>query len=215
MQYTGSIEHAQPSNASSTEQPTCPVCLGTYYIPFSLPCLVYCYSILSFLVFPFPFIYILLVTNDAWTKCSNYLWFLAERLDQDTSGILTTICNHSFHCSCISKWADSSCPVSGFIQSLYARSNNSKWIVCFIIYSNNFLTVNFFISRLVSCVFTGLPLFISGMPLLPAASWKIVLFCLSNHWEPVDMRYMWVCWLRKVRLTVFSTNPYFMIFLSF
>ncbi|KAI7995463.1 BRAP2 RING ZnF UBP domain-containing protein 2 [Camellia lanceoleosa] len=26
------------------------------------------------------------------------------------SGILTTICNHSFHCSCISKWADSSCP---------------------------------------------------------------------------------------------------------
>lgn len=37
---------------------------------------------------------------------------LAERLDQDTSGILTTICNHSFHCSCISKWTDSSCPVS-------------------------------------------------------------------------------------------------------
>lgn len=36
----------------------------------------------------------------------------AERLDQDTSGILTTICNHSFHCSCISKWTDSSCPVS-------------------------------------------------------------------------------------------------------
>ncbi|CAI8615218.1 unnamed protein product [Vicia faba] len=38
--------------------------------------------------------------------CPVYL----ERLDQDTSGILTTICNHSFHCSCISKWADSSCP---------------------------------------------------------------------------------------------------------
>lgn len=36
----------------------------------------------------------------------------AERLDQDMSGILTTICNHSFHCSCISMWADSSCPVS-------------------------------------------------------------------------------------------------------
>ena len=43
----------------------------------------------------------------------------AERLDQDTSGILTTICNHSFHCSCISKWADSSCPVSGSIVSLF------------------------------------------------------------------------------------------------
>lgn len=37
---------------------------------------------------------------------------VTERLDQDMSGILTTICNHSFHCSCISKWADSSCPVS-------------------------------------------------------------------------------------------------------
>lgn len=39
---------------------------------------------------------------------------VTERLDQDMSGILTTICNHSFHCSCISKWADSSCPVSNY-----------------------------------------------------------------------------------------------------
>ncbi|QHO50267.1 BRCA1-associated protein [Arachis hypogaea] len=29
VQYTGSIEHAQPSNATSAKQPTCPVCLGT------------------------------------------------------------------------------------------------------------------------------------------------------------------------------------------
>lgn len=28
VQYTGSIEHAQASPTSSTEQPTCPVCLG-------------------------------------------------------------------------------------------------------------------------------------------------------------------------------------------
>ncbi|MED6171513.1 BRAP2 RING ZnF UBP domain-containing protein 2 [Stylosanthes scabra] len=72
VQYTGSIEHAQPSNATSTEQPTCPVCL--------------------------------------------------ERLDQDTSGILTTICNHSFHCSCISKWADSSCPVCRYCQQQAEKS---------------------------------------------------------------------------------------------
>ncbi|XP_039141813.1 BRAP2 RING ZnF UBP domain-containing protein 2 [Dioscorea cayenensis subsp. rotundata] len=39
-----------------------------------------------------------------------------ERFDQDTSGILTTICNHSFHCSCISKWTDSSCPVCRYCQ---------------------------------------------------------------------------------------------------
>jgi len=36
----------------------------------------------------------------------------AERLDQQISGILTTVCNHSFHSACISKWTDSSCPVS-------------------------------------------------------------------------------------------------------
>ncbi|OIW15815.1 hypothetical protein TanjilG_04350 [Lupinus angustifolius] len=76
VQYTGSIEHAQPSNTISTEQPTCPVCL--------------------------------------------------ERLDQDTGGILTTICNHSFHCSCISKWADSSCPVCRYCQQQAEKS------ICFV-----------------------------------------------------------------------------------
>ncbi|RZC50447.1 hypothetical protein C5167_018873 [Papaver somniferum] len=39
-----------------------------------------------------------------------------ERLDQDTSGILTTVCDHSFQCPCISRWADSSCPVCRFCQ---------------------------------------------------------------------------------------------------
>ncbi|XLR51374.1 hypothetical protein HN51_002112 [Arachis hypogaea] len=72
VQYTGSIEHAQPSNATSAKQPTCPVCL--------------------------------------------------ERLDQDTSRILTTICNHSFHCSCISKWVDSSCPVCRYCQQQAEKS---------------------------------------------------------------------------------------------
>ena len=41
----------------------------------------------------------------------------AERLDQDTDGILTTICNHSFHCSCMSKWTDSSCPVGANVPT--------------------------------------------------------------------------------------------------
>lgn len=45
-----------------------------------------------------------------------------ERLDQDTSGILTTICNHSFHCSCISKWTDSSCPVCRYCQQQPEKS---------------------------------------------------------------------------------------------
>lgn len=45
-----------------------------------------------------------------------------ERLDQDPGGILTTICNHSFHCSCISKWTDSSCPVCRFCQQQPEKS---------------------------------------------------------------------------------------------
>ncbi|KAL1554127.1 BRAP2 RING ZnF UBP domain-containing protein 2 [Salvia divinorum] len=72
IQFTGSIEHSQPSSASFTELPTCPVCL--------------------------------------------------ERLDQDTDGILTTICNHSFHCSCMSKWTDSSCPVCRYCQQQPEKS---------------------------------------------------------------------------------------------
>jgi BRCA1-associated protein len=77
VQYTGSIEHAQTSPASSMEQASCPVCL--------------------------------------------------ERLDQDMGGILTTICNHSFHCSCISNWTDSSCPVCRYCQQ---QPEKSKCFVC-------------------------------------------------------------------------------------
>ncbi|XP_057534414.1 BRAP2 RING ZnF UBP domain-containing protein 2 isoform X2 [Amaranthus tricolor] len=50
-----------------------------------------------------------------------------ERLDQETSGILTTICNHSFHCSCISKWTDSSCPVCRYCQQ---QSEKSTCFIC-------------------------------------------------------------------------------------
>ncbi|KDP37015.1 hypothetical protein JCGZ_06071 [Jatropha curcas] len=74
--YSGSLD-TQPSVASTTEQPSCPVCL--------------------------------------------------ERLDQDMGGILTTICNHSFHCSCISKWTDSSCPVCRYCQQ---QPEKSTCIVC-------------------------------------------------------------------------------------
>ncbi|XP_020110517.1 BRCA1-associated protein isoform X2 [Ananas comosus] len=39
-----------------------------------------------------------------------------ERLDQDISGIVATTCDHSFQCSCVSTWANSSCPVCQFCQ---------------------------------------------------------------------------------------------------
>ncbi|KAG9146851.1 hypothetical protein Leryth_005171 [Lithospermum erythrorhizon] len=76
VQYTGSVEHLQSPPTSSSDQPSCPVCL--------------------------------------------------ERLDQDTNGILRTICNHSFHSSCISKWTDSSCPVCRYCQQQPEKS------ICFI-----------------------------------------------------------------------------------
>ncbi|KAH6767007.1 GTP cyclohydrolase II [Perilla frutescens var. hirtella] len=39
-----------------------------------------------------------------------------ERLDPDTSGIQSTLCDHSFHCSCVSKWTYLSCPVCQLCQ---------------------------------------------------------------------------------------------------
>jgi len=51
----------------------------------------------------------------------------AERLDQHISGILTTVCNHSFHSSCISNWTDSSCPVCRYGQE---PSDASQCAVC-------------------------------------------------------------------------------------
>eukprot|EP00026_Physarum_polycephalum_P006206 Phypoly_transcript_06248.p1 GENE.Phypoly_transcript_06248~~Phypoly_transcript_06248.p1 ORF type:complete len:549 (+),score=111.46 Phypoly_transcript_06248:126-1772(+) len=40
-----------------------------------------------------------------------------ERLDSAVSGVLTTLCNHTFHCSCLSKWkSDASCPVCRYVQ---------------------------------------------------------------------------------------------------
>ncbi|WCJ30024.1 zinc finger (ubiquitin-hydrolase) domain-containing protein [Euphorbia peplus] len=39
-----------------------------------------------------------------------------ERLDPDTSGILSTFCDHSFQCSCTSKWTYLSCQVCRLCQ---------------------------------------------------------------------------------------------------
>ncbi|KAL6274856.1 hypothetical protein ACE6H2_025548 [Prunus campanulata] len=39
-----------------------------------------------------------------------------ERLDADTSGIASTLCDHSFQCPCISKWTYLSCQVCRFCQ---------------------------------------------------------------------------------------------------
>ncbi|KAL0083454.1 BRCA1-associated protein 2-domain-containing protein [Phycomyces blakesleeanus] len=39
-----------------------------------------------------------------------------ERMDDTVTGLLTILCQHTFHCSCLSKWGDSSCPVCRYSQ---------------------------------------------------------------------------------------------------
>ena len=40
-----------------------------------------------------------------------------ERMDESVEGILTILCNHSFHGGCLDKWGDTSCPVCRYCQT--------------------------------------------------------------------------------------------------
>lgn len=40
-----------------------------------------------------------------------------ERMDESVEGILTILCNHSFHSNCLDKWPDTSCPVCRYCQT--------------------------------------------------------------------------------------------------
>ncbi|KAG7498817.1 BRCA1-associated protein [Solea senegalensis] len=46
-------------------------------------------------------------------KCTVCL----ERMDESVNGILTTLCNHSFHSQCLQRWDYVSCPVCRYIQT--------------------------------------------------------------------------------------------------
>uniref|UniRef100_A0A2P2LAI0 BRCA1-associated protein n=1 Tax=Rhizophora mucronata TaxID=61149 RepID=A0A2P2LAI0_RHIMU len=116
--YSGSLERTQPSLASTTEQPSCPVCL--------------------------------------------------ERLDQDMGGILTTICNHSFHISCISKWTDSSCPVCRYCQQQPEKS------ICFVCHTSENLWI------CVICGFVGCGRYKEGHAII---HWKETQHCYSLEVE--------------------------------
>nr|CAB3226133.1 BRCA1-associated protein [Phallusia mammillata] len=52
-----------------------------------------------------------------------------ERMDESVRGILTILCNHSFHGACLSKWEDLCCPVCRYVQTPEAQSSN-KCMVC-------------------------------------------------------------------------------------
>jgi len=67
-----------------------------------------------------------------------------ERMDESVEGILTILCNHSFHSKCLGSWEDTSCPVCRYSQTpepgpgnwcfecgsseSETRSNESLWI---------------------------------------------------------------------------------------
>ncbi|KAJ3400518.1 hypothetical protein HDU80_006869, partial [Chytriomyces hyalinus] len=50
-----------------------------------------------------------------------------DRMDSSVTGLVTILCHHSFHCNCLSKWQDASCPVcrytSGGTQQFQLGAN--------------------------------------------------------------------------------------------
>jgi len=47
-----------------------------------------------------------------------------ERMDAESSGLLTILCNHTFHSECLAQWRDSGCPVCRYaLQPLGAESS--------------------------------------------------------------------------------------------
>lgn len=60
-----------------------------------------------------------------------------ERMDESIDGVLTILCNHAFHASCLIKWGDSTCPVCRCVQTpemtetslcMECEGSDSLWI---------------------------------------------------------------------------------------
>ncbi|CAG8579592.1 BRCA1-associated protein 2-domain-containing protein [Gigaspora rosea] len=47
-----------------------------------------------------------------------------ERMDASVTGLLTILCQHTFHCDCLSKWGDSSCPVCRYSRQGYVLDSS-------------------------------------------------------------------------------------------
>ncbi|KAF9181631.1 hypothetical protein BGZ50_005390 [Haplosporangium sp. Z 11] len=46
-----------------------------------------------------------------------------ERMDSSVTGLLTILCQHTFHCHCLSKWGEGSCPVCRYSQKTIKKAN--------------------------------------------------------------------------------------------
>ncbi|CAG8492231.1 1379_t:CDS:2, partial [Paraglomus occultum] len=53
-----------------------------------------------------------------------------ERMDAGVTGLLTILCQHTFHCHCLSKWGDSSCPVCRYSQKRDILENSLEQNEC-------------------------------------------------------------------------------------
>jgi BRCA1-associated protein len=60
-----------------------------------------------------------------------------ERMDESVDGVLTILCNHTFHASCLVKWGDSTCPICRYVQTpelmqssvcMECEGNEALWI---------------------------------------------------------------------------------------
>ncbi|KAF9905056.1 hypothetical protein EC991_002065 [Linnemannia zychae] len=48
-----------------------------------------------------------------------------ERMDSSVTGLLTILCQHTFHCHCLSKWGEGSCPVCRYSQNTVIKSSTT------------------------------------------------------------------------------------------
>ncbi|XP_055327241.1 BRCA1-associated protein-like [Paramacrobiotus metropolitanus] len=48
-----------------------------------------------------------------------------DKMDEGSTGILTILCNHSFHGACLQQWGDTSCPVCRYFQTPQASEEQT------------------------------------------------------------------------------------------
>ncbi|ORX60820.1 hypothetical protein BCR36DRAFT_578893 [Piromyces finnis] len=49
-----------------------------------------------------------------------------ERMDSSVTGLLTILCQHTFHCHCLSKWKGSTCPVCRYSQKSFLGTDQQN-----------------------------------------------------------------------------------------
>jgi len=91
----------------------------------------------------------------------------SERLDQDISGILATTCDHSFQCSCVSVWVNSSCPVINGCFALF--------IICSSRATQNLLLLLFFPCVIYKCTGFAIAMKTTSYKMSSHVNWMVSL----------------------------------------